>query len=67
MAKKKNKSKEIVETALTDNVKETVTNIVEPTYTEQAIKEVTMIEKYQEGKNQSIAIRTFFDGDTENM
>jgi len=72
MAKKKNKSK--VETGLqtapkvesTKNV-EVIENIVTPTYTEQAIKEVTMIEKYQEGKNQSIAIRTFFDGDTENM
>ena len=72
MAKKKNKSK--IETGVknTPNIEstktvETVKNIVTPTYTEQAIKEVTMIEKYQEGKNQSIAIRTFFDSDIENM
>ena len=39
----------------------------EPTYTSEAIKEVTMIEKYQEGKSQSIAIRTYFDGAMENM
>tara|TARA_R110000787_G_scaffold270225_1_gene377160 strand:- start:4311 stop:5396 length:1086 start_codon:yes stop_codon:yes gene_type:complete len=39
----------------------------EPTYTSEAIKEVTMIEKYQEGKSQSIAIRTYFDGASENM
>ena len=72
MAKKKNKSK--IETGVknTPNIEstktvETIENIVTPTYTEQAIKEVTMIEKYQEGKNQSIAIRTFFDSDIENM
>ena len=72
MAKKKNKSK--IETGVknTPNIEstktvETVKDIVTPTYTEQAIKEVTMIEKYQEGKNQSIAIRTFFDSDVENM
>lgn len=72
MAKKKNKSK--VETGLqtapkvesTKNV-EIIENIVTPTYTEQAIKEVTMIEKYQEGKDQSIAIRSFFNQDVENM
>tara|TARA_R110001606_G_scaffold372201_1_gene529250 strand:- start:700 stop:1773 length:1074 start_codon:yes stop_codon:yes gene_type:complete len=40
---------------------------VEPTYTTEAIREVTMIEKYQEGKNQAIAIRTYFDGTNENM
>ena len=57
MAKKK---KEIV-------VNEDVAVSVAPTYTEQAIKEVTMIEKYQEGKDTSIAIRTYFDGDTDNM
>tara|TARA_R110000765_G_scaffold61162_2_gene118248 strand:- start:2239 stop:3354 length:1116 start_codon:yes stop_codon:yes gene_type:complete len=67
MPNKKNKSKNIVETALTDNAKETLINVVEPTYTEKAITEVTMIEKYQEGKDQSIAIRTFFDSDIENM
>jgi hypothetical protein len=39
----------------------TVSTPVEP------ITEITMIEKYQEGKNQSIAIRTFFDRDNENM
>ena len=50
----------------TQNHAEPVT-VSTPTYTEQAIKEVTMIEKYQEGKNQSIAIRTFFDRDNENM
>ena len=33
----------------------------------EAIKEITMIEKYQEGKDQAIAIRTYFDGDIENM
>ena len=35
--------------------------VVEP------ITEITMIEKYQSGKNQSIAIRTFFDRNNENM
>ncbi len=56
MAKKKKETivKEVVET-------------VAPTYTEEAIKEITMIEKYQEGKDQSIAIRTYFDGDIDNM
>ena len=48
-------------------VKETVADVVEQTYTEKAMKELTMIEKYQEGKDQSIAIRTYFDGDMENM
>ena len=33
----------------------------------EAIKDVTLIEKYQEGKNQSIAIRVFFDQTDENM
>ena len=50
MAKANKKSKEVEEVVS-----------VEPTYTTEAIKEVTMIEKYQEGKNQSIAIRTYFD------
>tara|TARA_R110001592_G_scaffold266806_2_gene532584 strand:- start:1253 stop:2326 length:1074 start_codon:yes stop_codon:yes gene_type:complete len=49
------------------NKKEKEVISVEPTYTTEAIKEVTMIEKYQEGKNQSIAIRTYFDGAMENM
>ena len=56
MAKANKKSKEVEEVVS-----------VEPTYTTEAIKEVTMIEKYQEGKNQSIAIRTYFDGAMENM
>ena len=73
MAKKKNKSKikegDIANAPKTKTVEvvETIDRIIEPTYTEQAIKEVTMIEKYQSGKNQSIAIRTFFDQDIENM
>ena len=33
----------------------------------EAIKNITLIEKYQEGKNQSIAIRVFFDQTDENM
>ena len=45
----------------TEQVIENTTTSVEP------ITEITMIEKYQEGKNQSIAIRTFFDGSNENM
>ena len=69
MAKKKNKSK--VKEVVTNTSKTEIVDVVDainaPTYTEQAIKEVTMIEKYQEGKNQSIAIRTFFDQDIENM
>ena len=52
--KKKESKKEVIES-------------VEPTYTTEAIREVTMIEKYQEGKNQAIAIRTYFDGAHENM
>ena len=47
MAKKKTQVKEVIES-------------VEPTYTTEPIKEITLIEKYQEGKNQSIAIRSFF-------
>ena len=53
-SKKKESKKEFIES-------------VEPTYTTEAIREVTMIEKYQEGKNQSIAIRTYFDQAHENM
>ena len=49
-----------------ESKKEVIAN-VEPTYTTEAIREVTMIEKYQEGKNQSIAIRTYFDRAMENM
>jgi len=47
--------------------------IIEPTVIEKTetiaepIKDITMIEKYQSGKNQSIAVRVFFDGDSENM
>jgi len=33
----------------------------------EPITDVTMIEKYQQGKNQSIAIRTYFDRSSENM
>ena len=66
MAKKKNKSEKVVKTAMTDNAKETINTVVEPTYTEQAIKEVTMIEKYQQDKNQNIAIRPYVT-DVENM
>ena len=47
--------------------KKEVVASVEPTYTTEAIREVTMIEKYQQGKNQSIAIRTYFDQAHENM
>ena len=54
MAKKKTQVKEVIES-------------VEPTYTTEPIKEITLIEKYQEGKNQSIAIRSFFDSSSENM
>ena len=45
----------------TEQVIENTTTSVEP------ITEITMIEKYQDSKNQSIAIRTFFDGSNENM
>ena len=63
MAKKKK------ETIVKETVVEptAVVESVEPIYTDTAIKDVTMIEKYQEGKDQSIAIRTYFDGDMENM
>ena len=40
---------------------------IDSTTTVEPIKEITMIEKYQEGKDQAIAIRTYFDGDIENM
>jgi hypothetical protein len=57
MAKKKVTKKE--------EVVETMTSA--PTYTEEAVRMETMIEKYQQGKNQSIAIRTYFNRDNENM
>ena len=63
MAKKNIKSEKEKEIAVVEPVEQTV----EPTYVDKAIKEVTMIEKYQDGKDQSIAIRTYFDGDLENM
>tara|TARA_R110000824_G_scaffold157403_4_gene330862 strand:- start:828 stop:1895 length:1068 start_codon:yes stop_codon:yes gene_type:complete len=47
--------------------KNTQETFIESTTTVEPIKEITMIEKYQEGKNQAIAIRTYFDGDVENM
>ena len=43
---------------------ETVIPNMEP---EVSMEDFTMIEKYQSGKDQSIAIRTYFDRDSENM
>ena len=47
--------------------KNTQETFIDSTTTVEPIKEITMIEKYQEGKDQAIAIRTYFDGDIENM
>lgn len=57
MAKKKVTKKEEIETVVS----------TPPTYTEQPVKMETMIEKYQQGKDTSIAIRTYFNRDMENM
>ena len=52
--------------AKTKNTKPAESVTTTPTPVEP-ITEVTMIEKYQQGKNQSIAIRTYFDRSNENM
>ena len=52
------------------NVTKETTEIVEQIIDTKPIdvkKDFTLIEKYQEGKNQSIAIRVYFDQSNENM
>ena len=53
--------------AKTQNTKPAETVTTTPTPVVEPITEITMIEKYQSGKDQSIAIRTYFDRDNENM
>tara|TARA_R100000152_G_C6780747_1_gene213939 strand:- start:3764 stop:4858 length:1095 start_codon:yes stop_codon:yes gene_type:complete len=61
MAKKKTEKKEDT----TEVVEKVVTT--EPVTPIDIKKDFTLIEKYQEGKNQNIAIRVFFDQTQENM
>ena len=75
-------NKKTNKTTFINNKKETTTDVVEKIVekvvekvidtskvTEQIDikKDFTLIEKYQEGKNQNIAIRVYFDQQNENM
>lgn len=60
MAKKKTSKKS------TPVVEETFTETLDAPVVEQ-VKEINMIEQYQDGKDQTICVRNYFDPDTENM
>jgi hypothetical protein len=63
MTKKKTTEKEVVENTQVDTIETTAPTFTEP---EVSMEDFTMIEKYQQDKNQNIAIRPFVT-DAENM